>query len=847
MLNLTYAMEKLGIDKYRFPTLVLTIFLCLATLTLTVIAGASLVVLPFSLFAALATAAAVSAFVGRFQLSLPKSNAILPVPVLFAFWGMIWCGWAGGVILGVVSTIFSVWPLRKDKSFELVEACGMSTAVTAAIAIFSYIFETASQAGYGSAGLNLGIIKLIVAGSLIVTAIYVLMRIGLSFIFHALEGAEQTQRATTTGPAEQSINGAVIALATVSTCLSFAHFGIEFGFVIAPIAILANVAYSSHLKRLDQKTRQISEASRIHLATVEALATAIDARDQVGLGHVQRTQIYAIGIGQVLGLAEADINALRTGALLHDIGKLAVPDHILNKPDKLTPAELEKTKIHSSVGASILEKIGFDYPVVPTVKHHHECWNGKGYPDGLKGEEIPLTARILSVADAYDTLRGARPYRPAMPRELARQVIQDEAGTRFDPTVVRRFIKNLGRLEAEIEAQGLSYTLDEGFKTNQEAGGHYAEQIKLANREVFTLYELAREFSSSATFQETLGLFTAKIAEFVPFRTCAVFLLDEKKKYASAVHVAGEHSSVLTSRRIKVGEGETGRTLKLKENVLNGTPELDASFFYADLAEDYASMACVPLIADDELIGAVSIYSAEASAYGEEHLRLLETIARIAAEAIDKSQEHDEAKTNALTDPMTGLPNARSLQIQFDKEAGRASRSGTNFQLLMLDLDGFKAVNDSFGHKVGDQMLAEVSKAIREQLRDYDFLARYGGDEFVALIPDTSPEDVTELCQRIETGVSNCKLHIERDVYASVGVSIGSSGYPAQGETFDHIIVAADKAMYRRKTRRRLNPSNFMISGTDFERDTLPTLLPDGEGLIVELDESHVMASSAVS
>ncbi len=601
---------------------------------------------------------------------------------------------------------------------------------------------------------------------------------------------------------------------------------------------------------LDQKTRQISEASRIHLATVEALATAIDARDQVGLGHVQRTQIYAIGIGELLGLSEADINALRTGALLHDIGKLAVPDHILNKPDKLTAAELEKTKIHSIVGASILDKIGFDYPVVPTVKHHHECWNGKGYPAGLKGEEIPLTARILAVADAYDTLRGARPYRPALPRDLARQIIQDEAGTRFDPAVVRCFIRNLGRLEAEIEANGLAYTLDDNFVAEMKQDNqHYAEQIKLANREVISLYELAREFSSSVNFEETLGLFTKKIGDFVPFMTCVVFLLDEEKKYATAAHVAGENSSILTSLRIKVGEGATGEALQSMETVRNGDPDLDFSSFHVDLTAQYSTMASVPLIADEELIGAVSIYSREMPGYGEEHLRLLETIARIAAEAIDKSVEHDEAKTNALTDPMTCLPNARSLRIQFEKEIARASRNGTSLQLLMLDLDGFKAVNDSFGHKIGDDLLRELGKVISEQLRDYDFLARYGGDEFVALIPDASLEDVADLCRRIETGVAGHKLNVQDESYASVGVSIGSAGYPTNGETFDQLIVAADKAMYRRKTRRRFGQEQFMISGIDLMREE-SHILPNAEdkdGLIVELDESHVVTSSAVN
>ena len=152
--------------------------------------------------------------------------------------------------------------------------------------------------------------------------------------------------------------------------------------------------------------------------------------------------------------------------------------------------------------------------------------------------------------------------------------------------------------------------MDENFKAENEPGNqHYAAQIKLANREVFTLYELAREFSASANFQETLGLFTQKISEFVPFLTCAVFLLDDKKKYAKAVHVAGENSSILTSQRIKVGEGATGLALKKGEAVLNGDPQLDFSLFHLDLPEHYSTMASVPLIANDELIGAVSLYS----------------------------------------------------------------------------------------------------------------------------------------------------------------------------------------------------------------------------------------------
>lgn len=634
--------------------------------------------------------------------------------------------------------------------------------------------------------------------------------------------------------------------------LLFAQFGMEFGLVLAPSAVFAGLAYRMHLNRLAQKTKEISEAGRVHLATVEALATAIDARDQVGVGHVRRTQIFAVGIGNMLGLPESDIKALRTGALLHDIGKLAVPDYILNKPGSLTPAELEKTKIHSQVGASILENVGFEYPVIPTIKYHHENWDGSGYPDGLREEEIPLTARILAVADAFDTLRGARPYRPAWTLEKARQIIQAEAGTRFDPAVVNTLIRNFSSLEAAINTEGLYY--DDSKRAEPRNENHtYVEQIKLANREVFSLYELAREFSSSENLRETLEMFAKKIGEFVPFETCALYLLDDTGRSAAAAYVEGDNAEILASRRLKVGQGATGYALKTRETVQNVDPNLDFAYSQVELTGQYSTIASVPLIADEELIGAVTIYAREIGRYGEEHIRLLETISRIAADAIGSSLKHDEAKTNAMTDPMTGLPNARSLAIQFEKEVARSSRGDSSFSLLMLDLDGFKTVNDSFGHKVGDDMLKAIGNVIRGQLRDYDFLARYGGDEFVALIPETNAEDVIDLCHRIEKAVSEFSLPVDKKRAASVGVSLGASGYPNNGETFDQMIAAADRAMYDRKASRKRYALTHNVGHafrpTDTRRGIVNTDQADdtlNDSLIVELDETHVISSSAI-
>lgn len=250
-------------------------------------------------------------------------------------------------------------------------------------------------------------------------------------------------------------------------------------------------------------------------------------------------------------------------------------------------------------------------------------------------------------------------------------------------------------------------------------------------------------------------------------------------------------------------------------------------------------MASLPLISEEKLIGAVSLYSSSMENYEDEDMCLLETVSRIASDAVAMALQHAESETRALTDPMTSLPNARSLQIHFEKEAGRAGRGGGTFQLLMLDLDGFKAINDTFGHKVGDALLREVGKVMRGQLRDYDFLARYAGDEFVAIVPNTDQEGIRELCQRMETAVADFALPVGNGKFARVGVSLGAACFPHHGDTLYHIVIAADKAMYMSKAlrkRRRQQPALPVKPTSDnhFTKDNY----------VLELDESHVICSA---
>jgi diguanylate cyclase (GGDEF)-like protein/putative nucleotidyltransferase with HDIG domain len=624
------------------------------------------------------------------------------------------------------------------------------------------------------------------------------------------------------------------------------ELGLVGGALCLPMLILPYLAYRTYFRQSEQKSNEIEETSRIHLATVEALATAIDARDQMGHGHVRRVQLYAVSLGKLLNLPDDEMKALSTGALLHDIGKLAVPDHILNKPGTLTQAEMEKIKVHASVGAAILEHVNFPYPVVKTVRHHHEYWDGTGYPDRLRGEDIPITARIIAIVDSYDTLREDRSYRAALSREEARRVLLSSTGKQLDPKLTDIFLRNLRQFEREIDEKGLSYQISPHARQEEllssdvaplphhqtgDNPSNYLEQIKRANREVFSLYELARVFSGSLNVEQTLALFAEKIGDFVPFDTCLIYLYNESNGVATAVHAVGKHADFLRGKQVRLGEGATGFVLKTCQTVYMVNPMMDFSFNYAEIAQDYKGMACFPLIAKERLIGAVSLYSSELDNYEDEHMRLLETISRIAADAISKAIHYTETETHALTDPMTNLPNARALQMQFEKEASRSIRTGTPFQVIMLDLDEFKKVNDTFGHKVGDLLLKEVSKVMRHQLRDYDFLARYAGDEFVAIVPELVGEPVVELCGRIEEAVLKFQLPVGTKGIARVGISIGAASYPANGDTLDQVLIAADQSMYSVKAAHK-------------RKHKLQTPPPTNELPVVELDESHIISSA---
>lgn len=762
-----------------------------------------------------------------YPIRIPNTTASVTAGDTFTFLSVMMLGVPAAILLGVVDSFVSSHRTTKRATSRIGAPAMMAVSVLLSgnsfyLTLFAYGRVEAEPLGISS---GVGMAHLLVA--LLVMAILQYFLNGLTVAtMCALKNRRSIWRFWRDGYLWTSWTFFAAAIAAGVVYASVTKFGFLYVLLSIPVIAVTYATYKIYFERVNEKTLEASEMSRIHLATVEALATAIDAKDQTTHCHVRRVQIYAAGMGKIFNLPDKEIQALKAGALLHDVGKLAVPDHILNKPGRLTAAEFEKMKVHTTVGAEILSRVDFPYPVVPIVRHHHEQWNGLGYPDGLRGEEIPMTARILSVVDSFDSVREERPYRPGMTREEASALLLRGAGVTYDPKVVDGFLKNLPRFEAEIAALGLDqHGLAEAYGTeahdenslapNRDAQPDYLDQIKNAHREVYALYEIARTFGSSLDIKDTLAIIVNKVGHIVPFDTCAVYLYDELKGYAETSHVAGRNSDILLGRCVAPGEGVTGFALANRRSINRIDPTLDFAGVHLTPGSRYRAMASLPLIKDDRLLGALSVYSSELSNYTDDHMRLLDTVVRLAADALANAMHHAEAESNALTDPLTGLPNARCMYLRFEQEVSRANRTKRPFQVIMLDLDDFKQVNDTFGHKVGDQMLREVARLLQAQLREYDFLARYAGDEFVAVVQELVGDQVEELRERIEKTISTFLLPVSGDMYANVGISVGSATYGKDGETLDQLLISADQAMYSSKSEHKSRRRHSAVGDTE--------------------------------
>jgi diguanylate cyclase (GGDEF)-like protein len=571
---------------------------------------------------------------------------------------------------------------------------------------------------------------------------------------------------------------------------------------VAAIALAAFASYAYSLGWTSgTPAPQATPSTDWHLATIEALARAIDAKYHPEQPHTRRVQLYAAGLARALRLTPDEIQGVRTAALLHDIGELAVPEHILSKSGPLTHEEFQKIRIHPRVSADIIASVRFPYPVAPLILGHHERWDGKGYPQGLAGETIPLGARILTVVDYFDAITTERPYRRAFNWERAIALLEDEAGKALDPTLVKTFVRILPSLVAEYDA---AERRGEGTAAvKRRKSGDAFENIALANREIHVLYEIAQTMGTSLGVADTMALISSKLSKIIPWSGCALFLHEPDTEQLRCRFADGLDTPRLVGLAMAANAGAPDGDLRARQTLLNGDPR--ATFEAAGVTEptDLRSAIVCPLHFEDTLFGYMALYHTAPNRYTKDHLRLIEQVAEQAGAVVHNAILFEQTQEDSLTDPLTELPNRRSLFLHLSRELARAERLGVEVALVIMDVDGFKTINDTYGHNVGDEALREVSSALQTALRPYDLCVRYAGDEFVVVLSNCSRDAAEAKRREFQALLGRIEIEVMPGRVARLAVSAGAAVFPHDGASYDEVMAAADRRMYRDKAARR--------------------------------------------
>ncbi len=395
------------------------------------------------------------------------------------------------------------------------------------------------------------------------------------------------------------------------------YFNILALVAVLPLLAVISLATRSWTGRVEDAEKHVATVDRLYLSTIGALSTAIEAKDGVTSDHIHRVQHYAMGLAKALGgLDESTLKALEAAALLHDTGKLAVPERILNKPGKLTPAEFDTMKLHVEAGADILSSIDFPYPVVPVVRAHHENWDGSGYPRGLKGIEIPIGARILSVVDCYDALTSDRPYRPAMTDDAALAIIRERRGTFYDPAVVDMFeqvCRDIGPMPVKPQMQRAIQQISRAaaIVPSEPIAVAHAPSVAAAEGpdSLHALANLARIVSGPPAATDVASMIWSHVRHIVPHASCAFFLNEPAADAVAVRFVAGEASSALQGLQITLGDRLTGWVAENHQPIINSEASLDLGHEAAFLGLKYC--VSLPLSNDGQLAGVLSLYSAD--------------------------------------------------------------------------------------------------------------------------------------------------------------------------------------------------------------------------------------------
>ena len=548
--------------------------------------------------------------------------------------------------------------------------------------------------------------------------------------------------------------------------------------VLAPIGLLAAFAsadqpyvfllvlpfawmFSLFTRERDAHIEKSLELSRAYRGTAQVLAEVLEDTSEYTGSHSRDVVSLTRDVCEAMGLDEHASQEVELTALLHDVGKIAIPPQILDKPGGLSAEEWAVMKTHVVEGQRMLDQVGGALrPVASAVRASHERWDGNGYPDGLVGEKIPFPARVVGCCDALHAMTSDRPYRSAMPVDDALEELRANAGSQFDPQIVEVLAAVARRPEpGEIEPAPPARIVAAVAAAARRKEAEVARPAGVSGREgdfehpsLFGELEAHAEHIA-AVAQATRELARAHDAEEVRDAICK-----------AALRVSGGATAVLIE---PVGQGWLAETARAGDSATSSPvvlhePGLEHPRFVPDIREGGdagaelgravggASAHLEPVVRDGAFKAVVAV------AWREPLQRLPAPVAAMmtlltaeAAVALERAELLSRLQAAARKDELTGLLKRKAWDEQLMIELARAGRESRPLCVVMFDIDHFKRFNDREGHLAGDELLKDSSRAWRAELRLTDQLGRYGGDEFLALLPGCTLDDGRELVERL--------------------------------------------------------------------------------------------------
>src|SRR5215471_3292114 len=563
--------------------------------------------------------AALTLVSGSVTVQLPSSHASISISEVFVFLAMLLYGASAGALVATVDgLVLSFWLAKRHRELTR-HLFNISAPAVAAWISALFFFATSGLAPLAKKPATLNqIIPYLIASA----AIYFCLNTWLIAFAIAFEKRRSAVKLWFSSFAWLSLTyicgGSIAAVVAVyNRQLDFAFFG-----VILPVLLVLYFTFRSTMGRLEDAQRHVDQLNTLYLSTIETLAMAIDAKDQVTHGHIRRVQSHAVFLARRVGVSdEKQIRAIEAAALLHDTGKLAVPEHILNKPGRLTFEEFEKMKLHASVGADILSGIAFPYPVVPIVRHHHENWDGSGYPDGLSGTEIPIGARILAVVDCFDALTSDRPYRARLSDEEALRILAERRGTMYDPLMVDAFMSVYRELPDESPSP-VFRTIEQDTAVRIRPPRSYMT-VAAAN--------LSTDNQNSVTFKaedilskgEAIATYLRRL---IPSSLCVVFAYDSVSNALEPVRAYGEASDGVRGARVQLKQ-QLDDWLAANQTTINSKVFLNLKAVNGGPQIPKSSCLSTPIFHDGTFIGVLVMYSSQSNAFDQDHVRVARAIA----------------------------------------------------------------------------------------------------------------------------------------------------------------------------------------------------------------------------